>query len=185
MFRYPGMLTTEFLEGKRRKYTSPLRLYIVVSVAFFLWAAWIASRGLLLDSGQTMDADAGGQAQFLSEGLPRLMFVFLPLFATLLKIAFHRRLYFDHIIHSLHMHTVAYIVLAVMLPLEEVGHWFLIALQTLVFAYFPYYVVVSTRRVYDTGWLEAALKVFAVLFAYMVVVALVIEGASNFKILSD
>ena len=185
MFRHPGMLTSEFLAGKRRMYTSPLRLYIVVSVAFFIWAAWIASRGLLLDAGQTMDNDAGGQAQFLAEYLPRLMFVFLPLFAALLKIAFHRRLYFDHLIHSLHMHTVAYIVLAVMLPLEEVGHWFLIALQTLVFAYFPFNVVVSIRRVYMTGWAVAVLKAFAVLFAYMVVVAIAIEGASNFRILSD
>jgi hypothetical protein len=185
MFRHPGMLTTEFLAGKRRMYTSPLRLYIVVSVAFFIWAAWIASRGLLLDAGQTVDVDAGGQAQFLSEDLPRLMFALLPLFAVFLKIAFHKRLYFDHIIHSLHMHTVAYIVLALMLPLEEVAHWFLIALQTLIFAYFPVYIVVSMRRVYETGWMIAALKAFAVLFAYMVVVAIAIEGASNFRILSD
>lgn len=185
MFRYPGMLTSEFLAGKRRTYTSPLRLYIVVSVAFFVWAAWIASRGLLLDAGQTVDTHAGGQAQFLSEDLPRLMFVLLPMFAALLKIAFPRRLYFDHLIHSLHMHSVAYIILALMLPLEEVGHWLPIALQTLIFAYFPVYVVVSTRRVYDTGWLVAALKAFAVLFAYMVVVGVVIEGASNFTILSD
>ena len=185
MFRYPGLLTSEFLAGKRRMYTSPLRLYIVVSIAFFIWAAWIASRGLLLDVGQSVDADAGGQAQFLSDDLPRLMFLLLPMFAALLKIAFHRRLYFDHIIHSLHLHTVAYIILAVMLPLEEVAHWSLIALQTLIFAYFPVYVVVSIRRVYETGWIVAALKAFAVLFAYMVVVAIAIEGASNFRILSD
>mgnify|MGYP001812273259 FL=1 len=185
MFRHPGMLTREFLAGKRRMYTSPLRLYIVVSVAFFIWAAWIACRGLLLYAEQTVDAHAGGQAQFLAEDLPRLMFLLLPMFAVLLKIAFRNRLYFDHIIHSLHMHTVAYIILALMLPLEEVGHWFPIALQTIIFACFPIYVVVSTRRVYETGWPAAVLKSIAVLFAYMVIAGGVIEATSNFTILSD
>ncbi len=185
MFRHPGVLTSEFLAGKRRLYTPPLRLYIVVSVAFFVWAAWLASRGLLLDVGQTVDADAGSQAQFLSEDLPRLMFLLLPVFALLLKLAYRDRLYFDHIIHSLHLHTLAYIVLALMLPLEEVARWFAIALQFAVFAVFPVNFVISLRRVYATGWLSAVLKGIGLLFAYSIILAVVIEGTGNFTILSD
>jgi hypothetical protein len=37
--RRPGMLTREFLEGRRARYISPLRLYIVASLAYFLVAA--------------------------------------------------------------------------------------------------------------------------------------------------
>ncbi len=37
MFR-PGHLTREFLAGRRARYLPPLRLYLVLSVAFFLWA---------------------------------------------------------------------------------------------------------------------------------------------------
>jgi len=37
MFR-PGELTREFLAGRRARYLPPLRLYLVLSVAFFLWA---------------------------------------------------------------------------------------------------------------------------------------------------
>ena len=35
----PGFLTREFLAGRRARYLPPLRLYLVLSVLFFLWAA--------------------------------------------------------------------------------------------------------------------------------------------------
>jgi hypothetical protein len=34
----PGFLTREFLRGRRASYLPPVRLYLVLSVAFFLWA---------------------------------------------------------------------------------------------------------------------------------------------------
>jgi hypothetical protein len=40
----PGMLTREFLAGRRASYLPPVRLYLVVSVVFFLWAALHASK---------------------------------------------------------------------------------------------------------------------------------------------
>ncbi|HWL41081.1 MAG TPA: DUF3667 domain-containing protein [Gemmatimonadaceae bacterium] len=39
LVRRPGMLTREFLEGRRARYTSPVRLYLSASVAYFLLAA--------------------------------------------------------------------------------------------------------------------------------------------------
>ena len=35
----PGRLTREFLDGRRAHYLPPVRLYLVISVAFFLWAS--------------------------------------------------------------------------------------------------------------------------------------------------
>jgi hypothetical protein len=35
----PGCLTREFLSGRRARYLPPVRLYLVLSVVFFLWAA--------------------------------------------------------------------------------------------------------------------------------------------------
>ena len=52
LFRHPGMLTSDFLAGRRRTYTPPLRLYLVTSIAFFVLAAWLAQSGMLLDPGQ-------------------------------------------------------------------------------------------------------------------------------------
>jgi hypothetical protein len=39
LFRHPGMLTREFLEGRRARYISPLRLYLMASLVYFLVAA--------------------------------------------------------------------------------------------------------------------------------------------------
>jgi hypothetical protein len=36
LFRHPGVLTREFLAGRRRSYTPPFRLYLVISVVSFL-----------------------------------------------------------------------------------------------------------------------------------------------------
>jgi len=92
LFRHPGLLTSEYLAGKRRLYTPPLRLYLAISVSFFVLMAWAASAGVLLEPGQTVADDAAVQARFMSDDLPRLMFILLPAFAVLLKAALWRRL---------------------------------------------------------------------------------------------
>jgi hypothetical protein len=187
LFRHPGMLTEEFLAGRRRIYTPALRLYLVISISFFILVAWIARSGLLLDLGQDPGFDAALQARFLSDDLPRLMFVLLPMFALLLKIVYTSRLYFDHLIFSLHFHSAAYVVLTMMLPLEEMAnrHTVLMIVQIVLLVYFLAYFVIALRRVYQSSWLAAALKSAAVLFAYMIVVSVVIENTSSFLIIAD
>src|SRR5687767_329412 len=49
LVRRPGMLTREFLEGRRARYISPLRLYLVSSLVYFLLAA--AAPNVRLESG--------------------------------------------------------------------------------------------------------------------------------------
>ena len=187
LFLQPGALTGEFLAGRRRWFTPPIRLYLAISIAFFVLVAWLASRGLLLDPGQDLERDAASQAQFMSNELPRLMFVLLPVFAVLLKIVFRSRLYFDHLIFSVHLHSAAFIVLALMLPLERVASHNRLALvaQLIVFFYFLIYFVLCIRRVYDASWAAASLKSLVILFGYLAVVTFVIETSSSILILSD
>lgn len=187
LFRHPGLLTSEYLAGRRRIYTPPLRLYLVVSVSFFLLMAWVASQGLLLSPGQTAERDALLQARFLSDELPRLMFVMLPAFAVLLKLVFIRRLYFDHLIFSVHLHCAAYVVLAFMVPIENVAAANRLALfaQAVLLAYLFVYAVIAMRRTYATGWIAAAVRTTAIFFGYMVLVSGVIEATSSFEIISD
>lgn len=183
----PGLLTECFLDGRRRVYTPPLRLYLVISISFFLLMAWFASQGVLLDPGQSLETDSVMQAQFVSDKLPRLMFLLLPVFALLLKIVMLRRLYFDHLIFSIHLHSVAYIVMTFMLPLEQVANeqWLPMIVQILLLVYFFGYFVISLRRVYGAGWVVATAKSLLVLFGYMMIVSGVIEATSNFQILAD
>jgi hypothetical protein len=49
---HPGMLTHEFLEGRRARYISPLRLYLTVSLIYFLFAA--AAPNVKFESGRTL-----------------------------------------------------------------------------------------------------------------------------------
>lgn len=187
LFRNPGMLTEEFLAGRRRTYASPLRLYLAISISFFVLAAWAAQSGLLLEPGQDPGFDAAVQASFLSDDLPRLMFVLLPVFALLLKIVYVNRLYFDHLIFSLHLHSAAYAVLAMMMPLEALAsqHIILLISQIVLLVYFFAYFVLAVRRVYRSDWPGVAFKTAVVLFAYMIIVSVVIENTSNFLIIAD
>ncbi|MEJ2128404.1 MAG: DUF3667 domain-containing protein [Woeseiaceae bacterium] len=187
LFLAPGRLTGEFLAGKRQTYTSPLRLYLFISVSFFVLLAWIASRGLLLEQGQTVEGDAAEQARFMSDLMPRLMFLLLPVFALLLKAVFRQRLYFDHLIHSVHLHCAAYIILAVMLPVEKLAseNFAALALQVAALVYFVVYLLLSIKRVYAISWLAAAGRSAAVLFGYLIVFSMLVEGTSSFLIISD
>ena len=187
LFRHPGKLTAEFLAGRRRTYTSPLRLYLVISISFFVLVAWLARSGILLDPGQDPNFDAAVQAGFLADDLPRLMFILLPLFALLLKVVFLDRLYFDHLVFSLHLHSAAYVLFAVMMPLEKFAdrNLALLLLQAAALVALAAYFVIALRRVYRPTWLAVTWKSVAVVFAYMVLVSIVIENTSSFLIIAD
>jgi len=61
----PGYLTAEFLKGRRVHYTPPFRMYLMVSVAFFLAASFAADPGG--DFKVDVDHSGGGANLKLSE----------------------------------------------------------------------------------------------------------------------
>jgi hypothetical protein len=186
LFARPGALTSEYLAGHRRRYTPPLRLYLVISVLFFVAMAWAASHGALLEDGETLDADAPGQAQLIGDELPKLMFFLLPVFALLIKAAFRDRLYFDHLIYALHFHSAAYVALAVLIPLDGVAdrHWLPLVVQLLAFAYLIGYFVKSLRRVYGAESGKASSVAVGVLFAYIIIMTLGIQLGRGLGVLA-
>lgn len=187
LFRHPGVLTSEFLAGHRKRYSPPFRLYLVISILFFIVAAYVAGSGILLNEGQTLEADASEQARFVSDDLPKLMFLLLPVFALLLKATFPKRFYFDHLIHALHLHCASYVVLALLLPLEEVAnrYWPVAVIQFALFFYMLAYVAISIRHVYDASRLATALKTLGIFLGYMIVVAGLFETASYFALMGS
>ena len=52
LIRHPGLLTHEFLEGRRARYISPLRLYLTASLVYFVLAA--SAPDVRLESGKTL-----------------------------------------------------------------------------------------------------------------------------------
>ncbi len=180
LFRRPGVLTSEFLAGRRRLYSPPFRLYLVISLVFFVIAAWVAGQGILLSEGQTLEADALGQERFFADLVPRLMFVLLPVFALLLKAAFRQRPYFHHLIHSLHLHSAAYVVLALMFPLDQAANRLGLAMviQLVLFGYLLVSFVTSLHHVYRASWLVTGGKAIGILLGYMILIAASFEAAS-------
>ena len=115
------------------------------------------------------------------------MFVLLPAFALMVKVVFPRRLYFDNLIFSLHLHCAAYVLLALTIPLEQIAgeHWLPLLAQVLLLCSFLAYFDISVHRVYGTNWLISSMKSVVILFGYLALVAGVIEATSNMKILAD
>ncbi|MDB4914315.1 MAG: hypothetical protein JWM95_1959 [Gemmatimonadetes bacterium] len=62
----PGMLTREFLEGRRARYISPLRLYLMASLVYFVLAAAAPSAHIMPDALIGRKPDASQPAAPLS-----------------------------------------------------------------------------------------------------------------------
>lgn len=105
--------------------------------------------------------------------LPATLFVLLPLFALLLKLAYllKRRLYMEHLIVALHSH--AFLCLALLLSivldaLSESVSWlrWLGAVETALFVWMPLYLLLMQKRVYRQGWVMTLLKFFVIGVVY-------------------
>ena len=107
---------------------------------------------------------------FLST-VPTTLFVLLPLFAVLLKIAyaFRRRLYMEHLIVALHSHSFLCGALLLAIVFDALKTWTggvvsgaFQLLEIAVLAWMPIYLLLTQKRVYGQGWIMTLLK-FAVL----------------------
>ena len=61
LVRRPGLLTREFLEGRRARYISPLRVYLTASLVYFVLAA--SAPEVRLESGKTLGLRVGTTAK--------------------------------------------------------------------------------------------------------------------------
>ncbi|MGB3463760.1 MAG: DUF3667 domain-containing protein [Cyclobacteriaceae bacterium] len=110
----PGFLTTEYLIGKRVRYIPPLRLYIFISILFFLIFKFANQlSGVKINEGSIVSQDIFDY--FVDHHWHKVFFILLPLFALILYV-FYRRKYANflpHFIFSLHFHSFLFILLSV------------------------------------------------------------------------
>ena len=170
----PGLLTTEYVAGRRVPYVSPLRLYLFVSVGYFLLAQVLGRTDLMF-----VTASEGSN---LAEILPRIMFFIVPAGAWLLHGLYRRqqRVYVEHLAFALHVHSAWYLLFAVSLlvspadaspeALPNAGPLTLllvalgVASRLSVFVY----TFMALRRVYGQGRLKTVLKSALFFLGYMV-----------------
>jgi hypothetical protein len=194
LFTRPGLLTREHNEGRRARYLSPLRMYLICSVLFFAAAAYVpssttvrqdAKKGRVVSTGgvnisgdlflgRLTEAEIEERIHRAQhDWLPKLMFVLVPVWALLVMLAtrrerrhFPERLYF-----SLHAHAAFFGVFAIGEALR-VAHQPLLA-QWWTFAnvaFVSWYTVVALHTVYGGTWWRAARRATGVLLAYAVVI---------------
>ena len=171
LFR-PGLLTKEYNQGKRVKYTPPLRLYLVFSILFFLFYSEIP-----------FEVEAQHQGiPTVSEYYPKLMFMLLPVYALILTIFFRNTYYLGNLVFAIHIHCITYLVLMITTPLEyiEERHIVFVILQVLFLIYLVVYLLMAMRLNYAQGWFQTTWKYLTTFMIYMALLGLVFDVAIHY-----
>jgi len=167
LFFSPGSLTVEYSAGRRRPYTSPVRLYVVASAvviaAMNLIGTFQLDEMLAAQSEEQRDALAAtlGFADLTDPDLQQsfnrrmdLVFPILNLFSPagmmlLLKLLYPGRYLQEHLAFGCHYGTFIVFVWLPPLLVEGVA---LVVVTTAVTVASLLYLVLAMRRVYGGGW---------------------------------
>jgi hypothetical protein len=168
LFFFPGFLTREYLEGHRARWVSPMRLYLVISVAYFAVVSVTGSPGNF--DIQITGTEAETQAELEARGfaseeeldraaqeavvtwIPRAMFLLVPLFAGLVAFARRpsRRTYPQHLVFALHVHAAWFWAFGLAAVASSLVNNAVVdsVLSALAIAYALWYLVLALRTVY-------------------------------------
>jgi hypothetical protein len=168
----PGMLTTEFLAGRRARYISPLRLYLTCSLVFFALAALApvderpffritpgSNSGIGFENPEQLREQTIEANRAIVHGIPRAMFLLMPVFALGTWVLYRksRRFYAAHLYYSIHFHAFAFLALTVMAALRF-AHGAVASVASLIPLLLWVYQYLSLRRVFGGSWRATVLK---------------------------
>jgi hypothetical protein len=205
MLLRPGALTLEYLAGRRARWVQPFRLYLLVSLAFFALSAFRPAskdfritvnrpaqvvspdgkpvpdnptQSRLAKRAEEINRDPSAFLAKLYAWMPRVLFVLLPVFALLLKLAYlrTRTLYAAHAIFSLHQHAFAFLLLTTISLLSHVPY--VRSLRGLLFLALPVHLVLGLKRVYGQGWLLTSVKATVVGVLHLLTLLAVLVGTT-------
>ncbi|TGD76237.1 DUF3667 domain-containing protein [Mangrovimicrobium sediminis] len=163
----PGLASYEYDQGMRAKYTPPLRLYLVISVIFFL----------LFSSFQQIFTGHTELSASSIDLYSRIMFVLFPMFALYIKVIYPGSYLVSNIVFSLHLHSVGYLILILIGPLEalERQHLTYLALQIPVLIYLLWYLLQAFKTMYRASWSVTAWKAALIFVIYMATLGLAFD----------
>ena len=183
----PGVLSLEQFKGRRARYVSPIRLYLLFSVLYFAAAAFAPTSILPVTIKPRLD-DPPQEIQRLEqqrreleaaaspalvEWVPRAMFVLVPLFAGLVALAVKGsgRNYPQHLYFALHVHAAWFFAGAAAAAVQIRAIPVVTPLVTRIAGlYTVVYLVLAFRRAYALTATGAILRSVLVGVAYMVFV---------------
>jgi hypothetical protein len=115
--------------------------------------------------------DTAATQRSISDGVlhnfPKVMFLLLPFFALLLKLAYIRRkmFYSDHAIFSIHIHTFIFLASLIVMLLNQLLHYGDIYLWLFLIVYI--YFIIALRQFYGGSVGKAILKSLFILASYL------------------
>ncbi len=169
----PGFLTTEYLNGKRVSYIPPLRLYIFISIIFFIiFKISNPFSGSVVDKENIMSQDMIDY--YVDHHLHKVFFLLLPLFAFIIYLFYKKteKNFLTHFIFSLHFHSFLFILLSsyVLITTYLTAKWYsfnnwLFVAVTLCFILYLYK---SLSKVFKERSIKVILKVVGISFTYAI-----------------
>jgi len=167
----PGELPRDYNEGRRVAHTSPLRMYLLISLLFFF-----ALPAILPPA-----PEGAPEQEFSVELYSRGMFLLLPIYGLILKLFYRRCFYLEHLVYTAYLFSAMFLALGVMMAMEgaaEKSYW-AFGLQLLSLAYVLWYLVASLRVCFGGGWGVSVLKLVGILLLFLPVLGGAIEFASQ------
>ena len=151
---------------------------------------WLNDKvGRAQDNIERIKADPGQYLDAFVGAIPTALFVLVPVFALLLKLAylFKRRLYMEHLVVALHSHAfisldllLVFTCMALRRLLPDAG----IASTALgwciggLLAWLPLYLLLMQKRVYAQGWPITLLKYSVLGTVYLTLLGFAVSGAA-------
>lgn len=181
LFLKPGKVTKEYIIGKRAKYLPPLRVYLSISVLYFLFAQFIESDKILFVNF-TQDGDSRVN---LAKAVQTAMFFLVPVMAVFLKL-FHlkrKAFYVEYLIFSVHIHSVWFVFFTVQLLLMSLenaltgqvsssfGNVIAILVDLPQIAALIFYLIYM-KTVFDGSWVKTILKGLVTIILYLATLAM-------------
>ena len=147
---------------------------------------WLTRKSIVAgENVERMGNRPGRWFQTLMTSLPSALFVLVPVFALLLKLAylFKRRLYLEHLVVALYSHVFLLMALTTIFALMAVSgwigayaHWAALLLNAGIVAllvWMPLYLLLMQKRVYGQGWPMTLVKYAAIGLIYVNLLAIV------------
>ena len=173
LFTKPGKVTEEYINGKRAKYLPPLRIYLSMSIMYFLLVQVTKSSQVFfinLSNGDEGIESLGTIVQYS-------LFLLVPVFALILMLLYRKRkaFYLEYLILALHIHTIWFVLFMVELLTVWLTNTFNTAWvgwlakginipnQLAFFIYLGLY----QKRTFNESWVKVIFKSFGVMLLYM------------------
>ena len=204
---HPGLVTRDYLLGRRATHAPPLRAYLISALIFFGLFSIFPSRAQveIFTTADTRSIEPGSRMTFefpahvpindaryqqlvarakanpddfaraAGAAVPRILFLFLPIFALLLELFYRRGYYLDHLVFSLYYHAFVFLVFSAMFLMSRTGGFLPGFVRTTVvigfliwlFAYLP----IALRRVYGGSKWKTFFKLVGLGVLYFVIFA--------------